>query len=277
MKHKMLLFNTLLVLMLALTACGPARNDDDNGGASSTPLGGGSTSVMEETPTEEMTSEATSTTSIDTTPLATSTEMAPSTTETAIVPVTGGETLLGVSQSDTMGAYLVDKNGMTVYAYKEDTQNSSTSACTGDCLNTWQPVTMSGDLGQGTPGASTAMPGTSLTETPGTGGTGVGTAVPSATSGTGGTGLATAAPGATSGAGGTGLGTAVAGTAMPGNGLDPSLIGSITRDDGTVQLTYNGWPLYTYTQDVAPGDTNGQGKGDGDWSMVSPSGDLIQQ
>jgi predicted lipoprotein with Yx(FWY)xxD motif len=62
---------------------------------------------------------------------------------------------------------------------------------------------------------------------------------------------------------------------MPGNGLDPSLIGSITRDDGTVQLTYNGWPLYTYTQDVSPGDTNGQGKEDGDWSMISPSGEPI--
>jgi predicted lipoprotein with Yx(FWY)xxD motif len=63
---------------------------------------------------------------------------------------------------------------------------------------------------------------------------------------------------------------------MPGTGLDPSLIGSITRDDGTVQITYNGWPLYTYTQDVSPGDTNGQGKSD-QWYLISPSGDAIKK
>jgi predicted lipoprotein with Yx(FWY)xxD motif len=36
----------------------------------------------------------------------------------------------------------------------------------------------------------------------------------------------------------------------------------ITRDDGTEQLAYNGWPLYYWVQDQAPGDTTGQGVGD---------------
>jgi predicted lipoprotein with Yx(FWY)xxD motif len=34
--------------------------------------------------------------------------------------------------------------------------------------------------------------------------------------------------------------------------------GVITRDDGNKQATYNGMPLYYYTGDFAPGDTNGQ-------------------
>ena len=36
----------------------------------------------------------------------------------------------------------------------------------------------------------------------------------------------------------------------------------VARDDGTEQLAYNGWPLYYWVQDQAPGDTTGQGVGD---------------
>jgi predicted lipoprotein with Yx(FWY)xxD motif len=35
----------------------------------------------------------------------------------------------------------------------------------------------------------------------------------------------------------------------------------ITRDDGTREVAYNGQPLYYYSKDAAPGDTNGQGFG----------------
>ncbi|HEX3723421.1 MAG TPA: hypothetical protein VHV31_11545, partial [Nitrolancea sp.] len=38
--------------------------------------------------------------------------------------------------------------------------------------------------------------------------------------------------------------------------------GTITRDDGSTQVTYNDMPLYTYIKDTAPGDTNGQDVGD---------------
>lgn len=44
-------------------------------------------------------------------------------------------------------------------------------------------------------------------------------------------------------------------------GLDDALFGSITRDDGFVQGTYRGWPLYYYKSDVAPGDVKGQAVG----------------
>jgi predicted lipoprotein with Yx(FWY)xxD motif len=40
-------------------------------------------------------------------------------------------------------------------------------------------------------------------------------------------------------------------------------LGAITRDDGTTQVTYNGLPLYHYSGDSAPGDTNGNYPG---WS-----------
>ena len=55
------------------------------------------------------------------------------------------------------------------------------------------------------------------------------------------------------------------------NGVDKSLVGEITRADGTKQLTLNGWPLYTYACDSKPGDINGQGVG-GTWYAVTPTG-----
>jgi len=43
----------------------------------------------------------------------------------------------------------------------------------------------------------------------------------------------------------------------------------IDREDGTQQVAYNGIPLYYWINDVAPGDTTGQGVGDV-WYIVSP-------
>lgn len=182
------LLGALLVLALLVTACAPAT----------TPA-----------PTETVVPTATAETMTET-PLATepATATAPAAeSPTAGVPVTGEATLM-VSEVGTFGQALVDAQGRTLYLFTNDTQNSGTSACSGDCLAAWPPVTS-----QGTP--------------------------------------------------------------VAGTGLDATLLGTITRDDGTIQVTYNGWPLYYYAQDAAPGDAAGQGM-NGVWFLISPTGTAIQ-
>ncbi len=56
--------------------------------------------------------------------------------------------------------------------------------------------------------------------------------------------------------------------------VDQSLIGQITRDDGTDQLTLAGWPLYHFTGDTEPADTSGQGL-DQAWYPIAPDGKKI--
>ncbi len=58
-------------------------------------------------------------------------------------------------------------------------------------------------------------------------------------------------------------------------GVDPALVGTVTRADGTEQLTLNGWALYTYAKDTAAGDAKGQGVGD-TWFAVTPQGKKAQ-
>jgi predicted lipoprotein with Yx(FWY)xxD motif len=67
----------------------------------------------------------------------------------------------------------------------------------------------------------------------------------------------------------------VTGTPTAGEGVDSALLGTITRDDGQMQATYNSWPLYYFDEDLDPGDMNGQGV-DGEWFLVSPEGEPIQ-
>jgi predicted lipoprotein with Yx(FWY)xxD motif len=48
-------------------------------------------------------------------------------------------------------------------------------------------------------------------------------------------------------------------------------VATLTRSDGTLQVTYNHMPLYYYSGDSKAGDTTGQGKG-GVWSVAPLSG-----
>lgn len=118
--------------------------------------------------------------------------------------VTG--TTVGASQNETLGDFLVDADGMTLYLYTEDTEN--TSNCYDDCASAWPPLLTEGD-------------------------------------------------------------PAVA------EGLEASLLGTTERTDGTVQVTYGGWPLYYWVRDEAPGDTTGQDVGEV-WYVVSPTGEAVQ-
>jgi len=56
------------------------------------------------------------------------------------------------------------------------------------------------------------------------------------------------------------------GTPNAGTGVTGKL-GTITRDDGTLQVTYNGLPLYFFANDKAPGDAAGVYE---NWEAVKP-------
>ena len=51
-------------------------------------------------------------------------------------------------------------------------------------------------------------------------------------------------------------------------------IGTITRDDGSTQVTLGGMPLYLYAADSQAGDVTGQAVG-GVWWVVAPDGTKI--
>jgi predicted lipoprotein with Yx(FWY)xxD motif len=55
-------------------------------------------------------------------------------------------------------------------------------------------------------------------------------------------------------------------TPTAGDGVTGKLA-TITRDDGTTQVTYNGLPLYFFANDHAPGDANGVYT---NWAAVKP-------
>ena len=53
-------------------------------------------------------------------------------------------------------------------------------------------------------------------------------------------------------------------------------LGTITRPDGSKQLTVNSRPIYTYAPDTQPGDVKGQGVG-GVWYVLRPDGTMVTQ
>jgi len=51
--------------------------------------------------------------------------------------------------------------------------------------------------------------------------------------------------------------------------LSTSSFDTTSRIDGSYQTAYKGWPLYRYSKDEKPGDTNGDGE-KGIWFVVDP-------
>ena len=68
----------------------------------------------------------------------------------------------------------------------------------------------------------------------------------------------------------------VKGVPTVGSGVNTGMLGTIEREDGTLQAAYNGWPLYYYSGDRGIGAMNGQGV-DNSWFLVSATGNAIQQ
>lgn len=179
------------VLALLLAACAPATATEFP--TLSVPVTGDT-----ETPAAVMTDI----------PAETATVESPAESPTADTAATMDVTIMTSSSADVAEPYLVDQEGLTLYLFTIDTQNSGASACMEDCLAAWPAL------------------------------------------------MVTTAPAA-------------------GEGVDATMPGTITRDDGTMQATYNGWPLYYYAEDLAPGDISGQGINDV-WYLVSASGNAIQ-
>ena len=266
-------------------------------------------------------------------PQATPTAAPPSTEPPAAVPVTG-ETIINLGQSDTLGSFLVDGKGMTLYLFTKDTPN--TTVCYDKCATAWPPL-----LTTGSPVAGEGVDASMLDTTTRTDGTiqvtyngwplyyyekdkapgevigqdvgGVWYVV-SATGEKVETAAATEPPAAPGSPAAVNLGTnetlgsflvddkgmtlylftkdtpnttvcydkcatawpplLTTGAPVAGEGVDASLLGTTDRTDGTVQVTYNGWPLYYYEKDKAPGDVVGQDVG-GVWYVVSAAGEQV--
>jgi predicted lipoprotein with Yx(FWY)xxD motif len=67
-------------------------------------------------------------------------------------------------------------------------------------------------------------------------------------------------------------------TSNPSPTLPTGVLGTlavITRPEGTKQVTYDGMPLYYYSKDAAPGDTNGQGVGKVWWEAIKPASAVL--
>jgi predicted lipoprotein with Yx(FWY)xxD motif len=62
-----------------------------------------------------------------------------------------------------------------------------------------------------------------------------------------------------------------------GTDLSAAKVGTTPRSDGKPQVTYNGHPLYLYSGDRKPGDTNGQGLNvfGGGWFALSAAGNMV--
>jgi predicted lipoprotein with Yx(FWY)xxD motif len=66
--------------------------------------------------------------------------------------------------------------------------------------------------------------------------------------------------------------------AIKGSGVNSRLLGTTTRSDRKVQVTYNGYPLYRWAGDSKPGDITGEGitQSGGKWYLLNTSGNIVK-
>ncbi len=60
-----------------------------------------------------------------------------------------------------------------------------------------------------------------------------------------------------------------------GPGVNARLLGTLKRSNGSVQVTYAGFPLYLYAADSKSGDVKGEGF-QGKWYLVNTKGALVK-
>jgi predicted lipoprotein with Yx(FWY)xxD motif len=61
------------------------------------------------------------------------------------------------------------------------------------------------------------------------------------------------------------------------DGIDASKVGTIEREDGSIQVTYAGQPLYDYVGDAAAAEANGNDIDafGGEWNVIRPNGEAV--
>ena len=66
-------------------------------------------------------------------------------------------------------------------------------------------------------------------------------------------------------------------TAKAGRGVQSSLLGTVKDANGGLEVTYNHWPLYTFSGDSGPGAAKGQGLTSfgGTWYVLNGSGNPV--
>jgi predicted lipoprotein with Yx(FWY)xxD motif len=65
--------------------------------------------------------------------------------------------------------------------------------------------------------------------------------------------------------------------ATAGSGVQSSLLGTVKDASGDLEVTYNGWPLYTFSGDSGPGVAKGEGISNfgGTWYVLNSSGNPV--
>ncbi len=66
-------------------------------------------------------------------------------------------------------------------------------------------------------------------------------------------------------------------SAAAGTGIAGSRLGAAKDPDGAMIVTYDGWPLYTYSGDSGPGQANGEGLSSfgGTWYLLGTDGQPV--
>lgn len=61
-------------------------------------------------------------------------------------------------------------------------------------------------------------------------------------------------------------------------GVNSRLLGTTRRSNGKLEVTYNGYPLYTYAADSRPGNANGEGfvQFGAAWYLLRTTGQLVK-